>query len=319
MIQTKFFKTLLWHRLVATTLLLAMVVLEGCVKRTQFELTSEPEGQIEIVLEWQPEATPTPLTFAFYHAGEGTILYKEFEGTTEGFKGVLPEGEYKVIAYDKSALRVNFRNMDSYQSAEVYAQEAVKTVKAGGGTLITEPGVVYAVGECAGMETLTVTADKILKTKAQPQNITRSVVLNFEIKNGASITTITGAMEGVSSSVLLCSGKSSSYSARLPFLVNRAADNSFQTSVSLFDFIIAEVGDTEVNTMDVTLGEASGATHDITLDITDTIRDIIHNNGGVIPIEIPIEVVVDMTDIEHITAIVKPWEPGGEGGGEVIG
>lgn len=319
MIQHKFLRTLGGYRQVVAMLLLAAFTLEGCVKRTEFELASIPEGQIEIDLEWEQDATPTPLTFAFYHAEEGALLYKEFEGTTEGFKGMLPPGDYHVIAYDKSAQRVSYRNMDNYHRAEVYAQSVAEAVKAGEGQLISEPGMVYAVGVCVGMETLPITADKTLKAKAQPLDRTRKVMLNFEIKNGTAITTITGAIGGVSSSVLLCSCTSSNYSAQVPFHVDRATDNTFYTSVALFDFISSAVGDEQVNTMYVTLGEADGSTHELTLDLTDVIRDIIHNNDGVIPIEIPIEVVFDMTDIEHITAIVKPWDPSGEGGGDVIG
>lgn len=318
MIQNRFYRTFGLHRWATVALLLVLFALEGCVKRTDFEVRTALEGGIEIALEWETTATPIPLTFAFYSEGEDTFLYKEFEGTSEGFKGMLPVGAYKVLAYDKNALRVKYRNMDSYDTAEVYAEEAVKSTYAGDNRQIGEPGMVYSAGECVGMATLKIEAEKTLKAQAQPQNRTRSVMLRFEIKNGVNITTITGEIDGVSASVLLASGKSSNYAARLPFLVTRVEDGSFHTSVALFDFIDAESGLTEVHTMDVTLGEVGGATHDMTLDLTDTIREIVDENGGVIPIEIPIEVIVDMTDIEHITAIVHPWVPG-EGGGEVIG
>jgi Domain of unknown function (DUF5119) len=318
MIKNTILRTLGVRGWIAAALVPALFALEGCVKRTDFEQQSALEGSVEIALDWAQTATPTPLHFAFYRVDNGSLLYKEFEGTTEGFRGTLPVGEYNVIAYDKSAQKVGYRNMCSYATAEVYAQDASEGSKAATST-IAEPGAVHSVSECVDMATLTVTTDKTLKAKAQPQNRTRSVVLNFEIKNGSTVTTITGAMDGVSSSVLLSTGKSSNYAARLPFKVSSAADNSFQTTVSLFDFIAATAGAEQINMMDVKLIEAGGATHNIRLDLTQTIREIIQENGGVIPIEIPIEIKVDMTDVDGITAIVHPWDKAGDGGGEVIG
>lgn len=297
---------------------LSLVLLSGCVKRDLEYRTGIPDagdGRVEIALDWNGEQRPQQARYLFYREEDGT-LYRSFEGITDGYEGSLPAGKYRLIVHNTDAVRVGFCGMENYTSAFVFAlsEESVKSSRAGS-ACIQEPEGVYGIGECEAGVTLDVRQGETLVSTVRPHCLTRQVKLHFELEN-MQMEHIGGYLNGVTPSVVLATGECRPADCAVAFsTTNQVQGTEFTAAVHVFDIRAAHQDIPGSNTLDVTLSDANGQGHDMTIDITDTVKEVIDKNGGKVPVEIPVKIELVLIDNGNLQATVTPWDDGGTGGG----
>lgn len=298
--------------------LLSLVLLSGCVKRDleyRIGIPDTGEGKVEIALDWGGDNRPKEARYLFYREEDGT-LYRSFEGISDSYKGNLPAGKYRLIVHNTDATRVGFCGMENYATAFVFAlsEESVKSLR-GGGACIQEPDGVYGIGQCKAGVTLDVRKDETLISTVYPHCLTRQVKLHFELEN-MQMEQIGGYLNGVTPSVLLATGECRPANCAVAFTTtNQVQGTEFTAAVQVFNLRTAEQFAPNSNTLDVTLTDAAGQGHNTTIDITDTVKEVIDKNGGKVPIEIPVKIELVLIDNGNLQAIVTPWDDGGTGGG----
>lgn len=299
--------------------LLSLAFLSGCVKRDLEYRTCVPsdgEGRVEIALDWNGEVRPQQARYLFYREEDGT-LYRSFEGITDGYKGSLPAGKYRLIVHNTDAGRVGFCGVEKYATAFVFAlsEESVKSPRAGS-ACIQEPEGVYGIGQCEAGLTLDVRKGETLVSTVHPRSLTRLVKLHFELKN-MQVEHIGGYLNGVSPSVVLATGECRPAGCAVAFsTVTQVQGSEFAAAVQVFNLRTAQEAAPGSNTLDITLTDDQGGSRNTTVDITDAVKEIIDKNGGKTPIEIPVSIALALIDDGSLQAAVTPWDDSGTGGGD---
>lgn len=296
--------------------LLFLVLLSGCVKRDLEYRTGTPdagEGGVEIALDWGGDERPREARYLFYREEDGT-LYRSFEGVTDGYKGTLPAGKYRLIVYNTDAVRVGYCGVENYHTAYVFALPEENGVKAAS-ACIQEPEGVYAIGECEAGVTLDVREGETLISAVHPRCLTRRVRLHIELEN-MQMEHIEGYLNGVTPSVVLATSEYRPANCAVAFTTTPQIQGSeFTAAVHVFDIRAAHQDTPGSNTLDLTLTDGSGESHDTTIDISEAVSEVIENNGGEIPVEIPVKIELILIDNGNLQATVTPWDEGGTGGG----
>ena len=312
--------------LLGTLLLAVEVLLTGCVKRELEVRPTSEMGRVELALDWEGvEERPAEVRFLFY--GADGALAKEQTAHADGFAGELPAGTYRMVMHNTDALQVDYRGMDKHETAEVFARHTEYSRKSferhePGIPCILEPQFVYGAGICREFATIEVVAGQTTTATIAPRLLTRQLEFRFKVKAKAEVLTLAGVVNGVAPGVLLASGEhTTSSSCAVEFAaspVTRSTTNDYFTRLSVFNLLCTATSPDGTNTLQVYLALDNGYEFDTSIDITPTLRDIIVDNDGEIPIEIPIEVTLDATTIgDGLTATVKPWDDTGTGSGGI--
>lgn len=299
--------------ILALFLILGLLLSVGCRRDLRYD--TPVDGLLEIALQWPDGITkPENVKYAFYEASGK--LFREYDKLGgETLRETLPEGTYRVIIYNTDANNVSYRGMDSYSTAEVFVDDVVG--KASLSRSVVEPGRVFAVGKCEEFEQLTVKQNDTIVTRAKPVSLTKRISLKFSVTNVSDVVSVSGSLSGVAEGVFLSTGKSNLESNRTALFSGQSQDEANQTFVAnmeVFDIVTTDQSDLNTNTIKVLI-ERSEAHHDANIDITQVVKDLIKDNGGTIPIDIPVEVIFKIVDLE-LTATVKPWDRSGTGGGD---
>ena len=333
--RTRYY-TIALHRLLVLLLAAALVPFESCVRRELEEGPVPPsppsgEGYAEITLDWGGyAASPVPphTSRCLLYDAAGALV-REVTGVGGRFRESLPAGRYRLVVHNEDARQVGFCGTERYETAEVMAQEITSSRHSDDGTpCILEPEQVYATGVCREAAELVVTAGETVRATAVPATLTREVRFSFIIRSENGVQSLTGLLNGVSRGIYLATGRRDvSSSCSVAFTAEPAKDGregddgsgteSYTTEIGVFDLLAAEEGSPEgTSTLDVTLTDTRGEPYTGRFDITATLKEIIAGNGGVIPVEIPIEVDIKLEPIGGMTADVKPWDGSGTGEGE---
>lgn len=297
-------------------LLIGLAVLHtGCMKRDLEHRALE--GHLSVTLDWGEYPVPAGAKFYFYPEQGGETLV--FETPATGFDGMLPSGKYRLIVTNTDAVGVDYQAMDRYETAEVYALEQVAASGSAsmngpqsrsGGTCIAEPTQVYGAAKCSEVDLLHILPQGVHEHIAIPIVQTKLVKLIFEISGLEQIDRMLGIFNGVTPSVQFATGRGAEASRSVAFTA-AAQGKGYAALFNVFniagDFTAAPVPGT--NTIDLNVDTGTGPKN-IQIDIANTIHEIIKNNEGVIPLEIPINISLEVVDGELI-ATVRPWEEGG--------
>lgn len=291
---------------------LTVILLSGCVKR---ELEERPgEGYVEIALDWKSNAKPLEVCYLFYD--DNGLLVNDTIGLADGIREKLPTGRYHVVAYSRDAVQVGYRGLELHDSAEVYAHEVQIGKASFGGYHILQPHSVYAASSCLEIGELLVERGATIHREAVPKALTKQIKFRFIIKNADDIVSLSGRLNGIVPSISLTTGKSNfSNIATISFTGIAAEENIYTIDIEVFDLLASRQMESDSNTMDITL-EADGEMYDFNVDLTGTLKEIAGQNGGVIPIEVPVEVEITIQEINGgVTAIVTQWDDDGTGSG----
>ena len=269
-------------------------------------------GYVSITPNKSVYALPTH-RYHFYNTN-GTTPYQSLTDDGAGnFHGSLPAGTYRVIATNTNARNVVFNDMHNHEMAMVQANVVSQRKFANrNGEVMTmaQPDQVYRVV----IEELTVTTNDTIQAKPIPDLLTRSITLSFGMDNElqALVTGLKGSLPGIYPSVQLFTGKTTDTEmARAPGLytdyVAEKNTGRWMISIDLFGLCDPEHGEIYRNISNVTLS-TNTIDYEIEVDLTESLSNIMENYEGALPVDIPIQlnVELELVDIE-IAASVQSW------------
>lgn len=298
----------------------AVLSLAGCVKR---ELEIRPdEGYVEIALDWSKAQSSRSARYLFYN--ESGALVKEVSGVSDCFKGVLPTGTYRLIVHNTDAGQVDWRGCEKYESAEVFAKETNYSEghhPSEGVPCILEPREIFATGGCNESETVEVRQMDTTRLSVTPVVLTKQVAMRFTVEaNGdASVRSLHGVLGGVSHGFFPGKGcHNASSSCAVEFAASpetKATSDAYTARVNVFGLLTTSQSPAGTNTVHVTLDLDDGEQVTGTFDITPALQRILASGGGVLPVEILLEVTLRVQET-GLSATVQPWDESGTGGGD---
>ena len=299
----------------------AVLSLAGCVKR---ELEIRPdEGYVEIALDWAGAGTSSrSARYLFYN--EAGALVKEVSGVSDCFKGTLPTGTYRLIVHNTDAGQVDWRGCEKYESAEVFAKTTDYSTDhhpAEGVPCIQEPRDVFATGGCNESETVEVLQLDTTRLSVTPAELTKQVAMRFtvEANGGQSVRALHGVLGGVSHGYFpgkRCHNASSSCAVEFTAAPGtKAASDAYTARVNVFGLLTTAQSPAGTNTVHVALDLDDGSQVTGTFDLTPTLQRILASGGGVLPVEIPLEITLRVQEA-GLSATVEPWIEGGTGSGD---
>ena len=261
--------------------------------------------------------------YHFYHTDGVTPCFTENCDGKGNFEGELPAGTYHVLATNTNAVGVKFRGMDNYETAMVTLEDINSRPMS---RLALVPsiedwrmrGIVDPVFSTV-LSNLTVVADESAEYIPSPVCLTKTVSIAFHLDDALRerASALSGLLRGVYPSVNLytqCPSESSVATAPETFLhfkAQKQEDLDWTAQLHLFGLCDPQHGDAYTNTMDITLQTRNGDLR-TTVDLTEILSNIIDQNEGTIPIEIPLEIELIIDGME-LKGTVKPWKEGGTG------
>lgn len=327
-------RPLLSSLLVTLALLIAVLtvatLLTGCVK---CELETRPEapeeGTVEIGVVWPEGADCSAARLLIY--GEDGTLYREHDGLTDAYSGTLPEGTYRLILHNTDAEQVGYAALESHGTAEVYALNASGQIPSAQGELLAQPHKVYGIGRHDQGEDFTVTAGETLRLTVAPERLTREVHFYFAVSGLDAVRAVAGTLRGVVPSVLLCTREYREVAFGQPFEGDSYTPQQaqagpgakapkeairFRATLEVFDLLTRENSPAGTNVIETTVTDGEDRSYPVQVDITGAVQQVIADNEGTLPVEIPLTLSVEVNPVTtEIHATVTPWDGGGTGGG----
>lgn len=311
--------------------LLVSLLLTGCVKRELEMRPVQGDGEVELSLDWGALPTPPASARCLFYNEQGQLV-KEVPGATDVVREALPMGKYRLIVHNEDGRQIDFRGTDAYDLAEVFALSLTEARAATDSHLrtthlpcILEPKAIYGAGTCREGEWLIVEPNKTTCATVSPTTLTRQVQFRFMVKGDIEVQTLTGMLNGVAPGIFLATGeinRSESCSLQFTALTRRSGQgkgdeaDEFTVNLNVFNLLATTDSPAETTTINVTLTDTRGTRYDVSVDITPALQQIIGENGGTIPVEVPVEVLFEVVSIGNITSTVRPWDDSGTGGGK---
>jgi len=301
-------------------LLLAALLLTACTKADiHYPLQSATDGYVIIEPDQRTLSIPAQ-SYHFYNMDGATppeVLVCDGQGN---FRGKLLVGTYLVLASNTGAGYTDFRGMDSYETAVVYDTSL-------NGYTLPSRSISEAVMGCDSVysirvEVLDVTAGDTVWHTPVPECLTKSVTLTFTITGNIrnQITSLTGTLYGIypSAHLYYCSTPdediAQSPGVHINFTTTAADDDKpyirKTCRFNLFGLCNPNGGDTYTNLMPLTV-TVNNTEYDFEIDLTDNLTEILKHYNGVIPLEIPLNIELNLNDMQ-ITAEVKSWDNSGD-------
>lgn len=306
--------------------LAATVLLAGCVKHNLEQRPTPPpaseDGAAEITLDWGGDERPQTARFLFYD--ENGDLVREETGLTDGFKGTLPTGKYRLVVHNEDAQQVDYRGTDSYQTAEVFAQHTNYTDghhPAEGVPCILEPQAVFGIGVCNEFDEIVVEAGKTTKATVAPEELTRRVVFRFSIESDVEVHSLKGVLDGVSPGVFLASGQhNTETSCAIEFTAsptNRAASGDYTARLGVFNLLTTAQSADGTNVVHAVVTLLDGEQFTADVDLTPTLRKMLADQKeDILPVEIPLDITFAVTEL-GLSSTVGEWTEG-SGGSDAV-
>lgn len=312
--------------------LLALWLLASCTKA---DIHQRPEKADVGYVEIHPKDAHTlpAAEYYFYNVSNPQAEHIVRAGNEEGnFEGVLPVGTYHVLAVNTGASGARFQGMEHYSTATVYdtyLNGYNPTTRTGATSRADNDFLGCESIYSTILEDIEVNAKDSLRHTPTPRKLTYTVTLNFKFifvgETQGEISAFSGALYGIYPSVQLFDG-TTTYAdlqqcprVHAGFVAEQTAGGNglnWQVNLNLFGLYKAKNGEEHTNNMDLTV-TINGKEYTFTVDLTENITNILEYTGGVIPLDIPLEVELSYNQDLSVTANVKPWVPSGSGTGNV--
>lgn len=310
-------------------LLVVGILMGSCMKR---KLDTPPEpipetGIMHLTVNWpQDDVCPTEARCLIYHEEGG--LYKEVNHVTRELQETLLPGKYRLIVHNSDALQVEYRGMDNYHTAEIFATQDPNNQ--GNTPCLMGPQMVFAKAAADQGEIFEVTIGQTTRISVTPPRATRRVRLYFTVTGLEAITSLKGLLQGVSPGMTLSTQTCYPTSCNQPYTgapytpesKKRTKTNDtpellhYMTQVEVFDLLTREGSPEATNVLTMDITDDKSHTYSLNQDVTSSLQQIINDNGGnfAIDIALDVELTVDPVSLE-MSAVVTPWDKSGSGGG----
>lgn len=268
-----------------------------CSSKDESEKTSY--GFISYSLKWEQAMsgykTPQKLRYCFYPLEKGAMT--QIEGDADGLKFTLPPDKYRLLIFNCDADNIQFRNMESFETAEAYIPETKAS-----GSVTSGRTPLYGIA----INDLEVEADEGTQNKREfsPTPLIREVTLDIKVDGMEHIKDCKGALSGVPSAFSL---------SKLEIVPDKTTTVNFETTTSaegvntkvLILGTAPKKGETPPPTpanevkLDFTLTD--GSTTSATIDLGESIGNTEGNN-----VNVDVSVTVEKT--ASFTVKINNWE-----------
>lgn len=275
------------------------------------------EGTVTIAPEWSDFACPSSACYRFYTtdgkavAGDGA----DVAASAGQFSITLPVGGYRLLAYNTDARGVAFTGLENRHSAEIRL------------TSDAQPGNVYSWN----VDDVNVPLRGTVQYTPVPRRLVKQMVLHFQVTGMEEAKVLNGKMNGVYPALFLLSGEPSAESVaaapdtRTEFTVTltRAkaqagnTDPAYRASadIRLLGLLCPDGGTSYDCRLQLQVRNSVGEAYSASVDMNETLTDIINLYAGELPADETIEVNIGVDLMNTVlTAVVKGWTEGsGEG------
>lgn len=306
-------------------LFFALTAEVGCTKQSLDNRKNE--GFVEVALTWSG-ATPSGARIHFYPVqdaaesvaqegvDESIPEYRVVDCSASGWSGKLPVGTYRVIVYNTDAGNVAIRNEQDYDQAEIYVlPESAAAAASRAGECIAQPGNLMLTSKLEE-EVLEVPFNEHVKVTAKPEPRVKSVELSFKVEGDVELVSgmLTGVSQAISCSDLKCHPDPCSVNfSVLPY--SGEGDFNYEAKISVLDLVVPKASATHTVVLNLI---ANGTPYQISVDVTDLVNQFLLENGGNIPVEIPVPIPVRLEMINDLPSVeVLPWDNTGSGSGSI--
>ncbi|MDF9829912.1 hypothetical protein M2133_001256 [Parabacteroides sp. PF5-6] len=299
------------NRCIIGGLLLSIICMASCSKKTP--LQDEPEetkGLLYVHPQWVDFEWNHTL-YTHLYTTKSALL--DLETASTGYAITAESGVYSLISHNTNISGVQFTDLDNFYQAKATAIRIDQTR--------TDDKALYPSGNAyrLAVEEVTVKAGEENHIYPHVYPLTRTFVIRFVVTNGDTFNRIKGALEGVYFAVYLATGLPVGEETdwHIPFETAINDDNTATATIHLLGLYDPANGLNYENILPVVLEDDDGDTYPTEIDLSEVLTDILDDNGGQIPIDIPVEIEVALEQINgSLVAVVKPWDEG-KGGGEV--
>lgn len=310
--------------------LLGGIILFGCVERDLIRVDIS-NNQLELTAIWPEGVSPQGAKLIVYDQNGARLKEFDISGTERIFRCDFETGSYKIIMYNTDSQNSYIKQTEDYSLVGVYAHEyGIPDT----GTELTQPNNIFGTGSIDQGGMLTVATGQNNSYTATAKRLTHKATFYFKITGVDAVSEVKGRLDGISPGILLGLGQAVSTSCFLPYMASYLPPQSSQSSayraqsksepvwygasVEFFDLMAQVTPESEDATqLYIEVIDGQGKVYSVTKNITSVIRDIMVENEGFLPIEIPLEIdfKVNFTTNE-VNASVEPWDETGTGGGK---
>lgn len=256
-------------------------------------------GFIWYSLKWEQAMngykTPLKARYCFYPMDKGAMT--QIEGDADGLKFTLPPDKYRLLIFNCDADNIQFRNMESFETAEAYIPETKAS-----GSVTSERTPLYGIA----VNDLEVEANEGTQNKREfsPVPLIREVTLDIKVDGMEYIQDCKGELSGVPSAFNL---------SKLEIVPDKTTTVNFESTPSKegvkANIIILgtapKQGETPPSTsqnevkLDFTLTD--GSTSSTTIDLGESIGNTEGNNVNV-------DISVTVEKAASFTVKINNWE-----------
>ena len=206
----------------------------GCILE---DIKPCPPVDIRVEPDWAlaPGADPEGMAYCFYPVDGGDPWRFDLAGR-EGGTVRIPEGVYSLIVFNDDTSGVLFRDLDSYEKAEVYSRElsfklAVNRPDAPNVSGCLDPDIMWT-SACPRIE---VKEGEIVR--CSPKQLTPRIKVDiYDIKNLSGADSYFASLDGLGEAVCLCNSRIDSTTS-VPFALRPSADDSLTGSFHCFGVV----------------------------------------------------------------------------------
>lgn len=293
----------------------------GCVKRDLEEMPGE--GYVSVKVDWAGSGSPSAdhtVKLLFYDA-DGK-LFRTVDNVSTNYEGSFPTGEYSIVCYNEDMKNSDWRNHDSFSTAETFAvpKEFEFDHRPSQFRCVAAPSEVYVANVFQESEKMQVNDIENVSVTVTPVDRLHHLRLRFHVSVAGEeeIESLGGVLGGVSGSWLVSTG---SNDTSLPLahefrasVATKAGGSAYEWEAPLYIFGLIAPGSSEwSHPLYLTLQIKDGAKLTAAFDLTPTVRDIFAREGA-LPGNIPVEVKVHVSKT-GLSANVIPWDESGAGNG----
>lgn len=318
-------KQIVKTRLLATIIATAVGVLSsGCLQREVEHKVTPTEGKLDVSVDWGEGYQPAELRMLIYN--ENGTLYGERTSSENQMQWTLPEGAYRLIVHNTDGQNVRYLEMSKHAEAFIYVTSST-------GQMVNTPQNIYSVAAHDNAATIDIVAGAEHQIRVVPQRATRGVHFTFKIVGLPVIASLQGTLSGVSPGMMIASGTYFDVPSTQPFLgtpmpspASRAATTRqtepiwYQSDMEFFNLVDNKGNRVGINILSVEITDDKQVQYNVTSDITSSVQQIIIDNGGELPVEVPLDVEIEVAEDKtiEISVSVARWNSAGNGTGNVI-
>ena len=205
-------------------LLLILGITIGSCTRRDLDMPEEG-GEVSILFDWsllaKGDTIPKNMKLYFY-AANGTIIEKT--ATREGFRGMMPKGGYRILTHNPDAGQVDYKKMNSYKEATVFAPGYTKA------SYIEQP--LYSYG--AGLDTFTVVISAKNEATIRPVPFVKKATLKLALTGSVSaINTCNCSLNGIVQAVRIAHAEAENTAGTILFSP-KPVTGGYESTISFF-------------------------------------------------------------------------------------